>query len=126
MFMAYAFYILLFSTLLLIFPFVSIDNMASDLAILIIDEDNYSFIRSALYSDEYIFTYLFVVIIITMIQICFLLSIIEKHIRKRIKIILSSKDKKDECKQLKIFDKKHVKTKLSLNKVFINYCRMIN
>ncbi len=125
-FVANTIYLLSYSIVLLLYLFMSDDKIFSFIAKMLTPTNTYYFIKLTLNNIEYIFMYLFYISIVTIIQLFISLYLICKKIEdyryKNANGDITFKYKK----YIEIFVKKTKDKYLSVDKVFINYCRIIN
>ncbi len=113
-------------TILFIFAFITDIILISNIIKLIVSSYVYDFIHYALNNNSYVLSFIIIISIVTAVQIVISLSIIDNKI-----LLFKYKNRNEnkfiEYKQEKIlFVTKESENNLSLDKVFINYCRMIN
>ena len=127
MFVANKFYLFTFAIILFIFPFISNNRTLITIMKIILSNDNYVFINLALSNVGYIFTYVVIISFVTLLQVCISIILLEKRIRN-IKLSNTNNIEYNETKEIEEFKetKKETKLNLNLNKVFIDYCRMMN
>ena len=125
MFIANSFYIFSFVILLCIFSFTSNAKFITDIIKLFVSEEDYQLLYSSFTNVDCLFSYLYMLSLITISQMYVSYRIIHKHIKKQIsKITKVYKRIKREIKQ--IYNKYKIDKNHSLDRVFIDYCRMIN